>query len=139
MNLNSASTHYLDATVAFLVTASKKISESDVTEKSIRLNAFEYILEWIESAMQKINANFITEVARTRSSERKYLVDSCLRPYVRRIVVSANWRPTQLRYLIGPPSQGPHIPTNSNSQNDFFEFLLNPVDNENFMPFQTSK
>lgn len=80
VNLSTASAHYLDATVSFLVTVAMKISQSQVTQKSISLDDLEYIINWILRAMVNIKANLITEVTRKKSTERAHLVDTCLRP-----------------------------------------------------------
>ena len=78
VDINTSSTHSLDATVAFLATVAMKISESKVVEKYVRLNVLEYVLWWIDSAMVKINANFSTAVAKAKSTERKNFVNSYL-------------------------------------------------------------
>lgn len=52
-----------------------------IATKSIELNALEHKLEWIDSALMKMTANFSTAVAKAKSNKRKYLVKSSLRRY----------------------------------------------------------
>ena len=86
VDTNTASAYYLDATIAFLMSISVKMRSSNLAENWIRLKALDYILEWIDTALIKINDNLSTAVAKTKSINRRNFIDRSLRRYTREIL-----------------------------------------------------